>query len=70
MAGNLRTPRSRALEIGTESGKFHQDLAYDYAGGHPTGGPGMPKGTYSQSVEEAAHPVESPSVFDPHKPIK
>ena len=43
MAGNLRSPRKRALEIGTSADKFPADLPYDYQGGHPSNA-GYPAG--------------------------
>lgn len=44
MAGDLRSPRKRALEIGTEGGKFHKDLPYDPQAGTPQPDSG---GTYA-----------------------
>lgn len=69
MAGNLQSPRKRALEIGTDAGKFHRDIPYDYQGGHPQGGPGMPSGSYDDAAD-SAKPTISPSVHEPHKPIR
>lgn len=50
MAGNLTTPRKRALEIGTDKGNFPADVPYDTGAGVPSSDSG---GTYSDPVEHA-----------------
>ena len=47
MAGNLTTPRKRALEIGTDKGNFPADVPYDIDAGVPSSDSG---GTYSEPV--------------------
>ena len=47
MAGNLRSPRKRALEIGTASGGFPTDVPYDTDAGAPAADV---SGTYSDPV--------------------
>jgi len=48
MAGNLRSPRKRAEEIGVESGNFHKDAPYDPSAGVPSEHVG---GTYKDSAD-------------------
>jgi len=47
--GGLRSPRNRALEIGTSQAGFPDDLPYDHEGGFPTGTPGQ-GGSYRSNV--------------------
>jgi len=42
-----RTPRTRALEIGTDASGFVESPDYNAQGGHPTG-EGMPRGEYKE----------------------
>ena len=63
--GDLRSPRKRALEIGTDPARFHTDLPQDHAGGFPIGTPGQ-GGSSRESVTGAPPPPSSP---DP-KPFK
>ena len=58
--GKLRTPRKRALEIGTDSGKFVPELPYCPQGGHPIT-PDMPSDM---------HETESPAVGGSGQPIQ
>lgn len=51
MAGNLRSPRKRAEEIGTASGGFPADLPYDPSQGVPASEVG---GTYQCPVGDAS----------------
>lgn len=53
--GTTRTPRTRALEIGTAPNGFPADIPYDHAGGFPQGTPGQ-AGTYKDSVTGAVVP--------------
>ena len=68
MAGNLRSPRKRALEIGTDSSKFEDAGDYDTNAGVPTSHPGH-GGTYDQSASDGgkatggAGPVPGPKPF-------
>lgn len=59
MAGDLRSPRKRALEIGTDGSKF-VDTDYDSQGGFPRGTPGQ-GGVYSDSADQAPSTGPSPS---------
>lgn len=65
MAGNLRSPRKRALEIGTDKGKFSSS-DYDPAAGVPTSHPAH-GGTYADNAE-GARPVAGNPPAGP-KPI-
>lgn len=47
-----RTPRQRALDIGTAAAGFKGGLSYDPQGGHPIG-PGMPAQEYEGNVMPA-----------------
>ena len=64
MAGNLRSSRKRAEEIGTASGGFPADLPYDPSQGVPSSEAG---GTYADNVGDAAAPkaggAPAPSPF-------
>lgn len=51
--GTTRSPRKRALEIGTDSSKFHEDLPYDHAGGAPVEHSG---GTYADPTDGGEKP--------------
>jgi hypothetical protein len=51
MAGNLRSPRKRALEIGTASGGFPTDIPYDPSQGVPQSETG---GTYKCPVGDVS----------------
>ena len=49
MAGNLRSPRKRALEIGTNPAGFGDAVDYDVQGGHPVSVEN-PKRVYQEQV--------------------
>lgn len=65
MAGNHRSPRKRALEIGTDPSQF-EDSKMDPAAGVPTDHPGH-GGTYSDPAEPSntsgTDPVPGPNPF-------
>lgn len=54
MAGNLRSPRKRALEIGTDKSKFPDEVPYDHAAGAPSANSG---GTYADPTEGGDKPT-------------
>jgi hypothetical protein len=61
VAGNLRSPRKRALEIGTNPQGFGDQTAYNPQGGYPNTA-GMPSGTYKEqapAVGGAGEPIQS-----------
>lgn len=60
-----RTPRTRALEIGTTPGGFEGGVAYDPAAGAPAGTPGV--GT--AYVQQPPHVADVPAKFQ-NKPFK
>lgn len=66
MAGNLRSPRKRALEIGVDKSKLVPDPDYDYQGGFPNGTPGQ-GGSYS---DPASPPNGQTPGHNPKNPIK
>ena len=68
MAGNLRSPRKRALEIGTDASKFPEDVKYDHNGGFPSATPGQ-GGEYKDNAE-GAMPKTGPTPHDVSKPTK
>lgn len=45
--GKLRSPRNRAIDIGTDPGGFPGDLPYDVKGGHPVT-PDTPERVYQE----------------------
>ncbi len=51
--GATRSPRNRALEIGTDKSKFPDDVPYDHAGGAPTEHSG---GTYADPTDGGEKP--------------
>lgn len=51
MAGDLRSSRKRALEIGVDKSKLEPDPNYDYQGGFPGATPGQ-GGNYKDSAEQ------------------
>lgn len=67
MAGNLNSPRKRALEIGTDASKFSSS-DYDPAAGVPTSHPAH-GGTYKDPCE-SSRPTTGPSPVQGPKPIK
>lgn len=64
--GNLRSPRNRALEIGTNPGGFPPDLPYDPQGGHPVS-PEAPERDYQEqapsTTEGGAKPIDPQTPF-------
>ncbi len=52
MAGDLRSPRKRALEIGTDPAGFTGDVPYDTQGGHPV----------TSELSEAVYEEQAPAV--------
>jgi hypothetical protein len=67
MAGNLRSPRKRALEIGTDPSKF-SDSDYDSAAGVPNSHPAH-GGVYKDPCEPSL-PSTGPKPVQGPKPIK
>ena len=70
--GVHRTPRTRALEIGTRPEGFTEHLPYNAAAGVPEAQPGMaPAGTYrelpAQVTDAGAKPIENPKPFNVSK---
>ncbi len=66
MAGNLRSPRKRALEIGTDKSKFGT-TDYDSAAGVPTSHPAH-GGTYADPCD-ASRAITGPKPVEGPKPI-
>lgn len=64
MAGNLRSPRKRALEIGTDGGQFPPETPHDAAAGVPTSDAG---GTYDNTEGEMG---TKPGAHDSGVPFK
>lgn len=63
--GDLRSPRKRALEIGTTPAGFQGGLEYDAQAGVPVL-PGMPLGTYQSlppQISGVGGPVNTPVPF-------
>lgn len=62
----LRSPRSRAIDIGTNPAGFSEAPNYDAQGGHPVE-PGMPSGTYVEQppavTESGPGPIEADTPF-------
>lgn len=62
----LRSPRSRALDIGTNPAGFTEELPYDVEGGHPVSSE-TPQGTYQGQApavsEGGSAPINQPSPF-------
>lgn len=61
MAGDLRNPRKRALEIGTNPAGFGDEIPYDPQGGHPIT-PEQSKGQYEEpppAVGGTGEPVQT-----------
>jgi hypothetical protein len=67
MAGNLRSPRKRALEIGTDKSKFSDAGDYDSQAGLPTSHPAH-GGTYSDPCD-SVKPNPGPSPVQGPKPV-
>jgi len=64
----LRSPRSRAIDVGTNSAGFSQELPYDPQSGHPTG-PDYPGtgGSYQEPeplvMDTGSSPINQPDPF-------
>lgn len=58
--------RAKALEIGTDKSKFHQDLPYDNAGGFPTTSPGQG----GSAQDHVAPAIQDPGALPQPKPFK
>lgn len=66
MAGNLRSPRKRAVEIGTDASKFSSS-DYDSAAGCPTSHPAH-GGTYADPCD-SVKPNPGPKPVQGPKPL-
>jgi hypothetical protein len=55
-----RTPRNRALEVGSNPAGFRPGVPYNNQGGHPTG-VGYPGGSYKDEAEAAQPRAVPPS---------
>ena len=63
----LRSPRSRALDIGTNPSGFSEELPYDLAGGYPISSDAHPLGTHQEQApavsDGGSAPINQPSPF-------
>jgi len=58
--GNLRSPRKRALDVGTTPGGFVPEIPYNPQGGHPIT-PDMPSDVHEEkppAVGSAGSPIQ------------